>query len=70
MPSFNHTRADGFYDPCDLCWTEMSEADKIKSAIGASPDPHEDRCILELIESRGDSLEGVLNELHAEYHGR
>ena len=30
MPSFNHTRADGFYDPCPQCAAEMSKEDLLK----------------------------------------
>lgn len=30
MPSFNHTRADGFYDPCPICAAEMSKEDLLK----------------------------------------
>ena len=67
MPYFNHTRDDGFYAPCDLCWTEMTEADKIKSVLGMSDDPYEDRCSLECIQSTGASLTRFLNELRIMY---
>ena len=67
MPSFNHTRGDGFYAPCDSCWAKMSEADKLKSVLGMSKDPYEDRCILELIQTGGYPLGPALDELRAEY---
>ena len=69
MPSFNHTRGDGFYAPCDLCWAEMSEEDKLKSVLGMSNDPYEDRNILELLQTGGYPLGPALNELRAEYQG-
>lgn len=69
MASFNHTREDGFYAPCDMCWAEMSEADKLKSVLGMSDDPYTDRCILEDIHSTGVSLGPYLDELRAEYQG-
>jgi hypothetical protein len=70
MPPFNHSRADGLYDPCDLCWAEMSETDKLRSVLGASTDPYEDRCILECTAATGKSLGPFIEELRAEYHGR
>lgn len=70
MPSFNHTREDGFYDPCAQCWGEMSEADKIESVLGMSDDPYEDGRILECLQAAGHPLSEPLNELRARYQNR
>lgn len=69
-PSFNHTRADGFYDPCPTCWELMSPEDRLKSVLGASPDPYEDRRILECLAATGQPLGPLVEELRAEYQLR
>lgn len=66
--TFNHTRGDGFYDPCPVCWAQMSEEDKIASVLGSSDDPYEDRCTLESLRNAGHPLNGPLEELRALYH--
>lgn len=63
MPSFNHGRGDGFYDPCDICWSEMSEADRIRCALSESLDPALDRSILEDLRANGTPPGPFLEEM-------
>lgn len=66
-PSFNHTRGDGFYSPCENCWREMSEPDKIKAVLGMCSDPYTDWAILRDLQSSGTDLGPFLDELRAEF---
>lgn len=36
-PFFNHTREDGFYDPCPICWHAMTPAQRAESQKGKRP---------------------------------
>lgn len=59
MPPFNHTRADGFYDPCPKCWAEMSSEDRKKSLDGRILDKPLFRAACDRIRS-GEDVELVL----------
>lgn len=69
MPSFNHTREDGFYAPCDQCWEEMSVEARRESVLGMSPNFYEDCEVLALLQSNKTAFNRYLNALRAEYRG-
>lgn len=59
MPSFNHTRTDGFYDPCSKCWAEMNPQERQKSLDGRVLDKPLFRAACDRIRS-GEDVELVL----------